>query len=56
MGSLYRRKQKIRHVDGAVEYRELPTIWLKYYQGGRAIRESTGTTKETVAKADASRA
>ena len=50
MGSLYRRKQKIRHVDGAVEYRELPTIWLKYYQGGRAIRESTGTTKETVAK------
>lgn len=46
MGSLYRRKQKLR--DGTV--RELPTIWIKYYQNGRAVRESTGTTKETVAR------
>ena len=46
MGSLYKRKQKMP--DGTV--RELPTIWIKYYQGGRAVRESTGTTKETVAR------
>jgi integrase len=46
MGSLYRRKQKMP--DGTV--RELPTIWLKYYQHGRQMRESTGTTKETVAR------
>lgn len=46
MGCLYKRKQKL--ADGT--YRELPTIWLKYYQGGRAVRESTGTTKETVAR------
>ncbi len=46
MGSLYRRKQKL--ADGT--WRELPTIWIKYYQGGRAVRESTGTTKETVAR------
>jgi integrase len=46
MGSLYRRKQKL--ADGT--FRELPTIWIKYYQNGRAIRESTGTTKETVAR------
>ena len=46
MGCLYRRKQKLK--DGSV--RELPTWWLKYYQGGRAIRESTGTDKETVAR------
>jgi hypothetical protein len=26
------------------------TICAKYYQGGRAVRESTGTTKETVAR------
>jgi integrase len=46
MGSLYKRKQKL--TDGTV--RELPTIWIKYYQNGRAVRESTGTTKETVAR------
>src|SRR6185295_16792789 len=46
MGSLYQRKQKL--TDGT--YRELPTIWIKYYQNGRAVRESTGTTKETVAR------
>ena len=37
MGSLYTRKGS--------KY-----IWLKYYQNGRAVRESSGTTKETVAK------
>src|SRR6266545_4639520 len=46
MGSLYRRKQKL--TDGTI--RELPTIWIKYYQNGRAVRESTGTTKETLAR------
>ena len=46
MGSFYRRKQKAP--DGTS--RELPTIWIKYYQNGRAVRESTGTTKETVAR------
>jgi len=46
MGSLYKRKRTMP--DGSV--RERPTIWIKYYQGGRAIRESTGTTKETVAR------
>ena len=46
MGCLYKRKQKLP----SGEYRELPTIWIKYYQGGRAVRESTGTTKETVAR------
>ncbi len=46
MGSLYRRRQKMP--DGTV--REMPTIWIKYYQGGRAVRESTGTIKKTVAR------
>jgi len=46
MGSLYRRTKKL--ADGTV--RELPTIWIKYLQNGRVIRESTGTTKETVAR------
>ena len=46
MGSLYKRTYKTS--DG--EIRERPTWWLKYHQNGRAIRESTGTTKETVAK------
>ena len=27
-----------------------PYIWIKYYQNGRAVRESTGTTKKTVAR------
>ena len=46
MGSLYKRT--FTTPDG--EIRERPTFWLKYYQNGRAIRESTGTTKETVAR------
>lgn len=46
MGSLHKRKQKL--TDGTV--RELPTVWIKYYQNGRVVRESTGTTKETVAR------
>ena len=46
MGSLYKRTFKTP--DG--ETRERPTWWLKYHQNGRAIRESTGTTKETVAR------
>lgn len=45
MGCLYKRKQKLPNGD----YRELPTWWIKYYQGGRPVRESTGTEKETVA-------
>src|SRR5262245_40039594 len=46
MGCLYRRKRKRK--DGTV--RVLPTWWMKYYEGGRAVRESTGTDKETVAR------
>ena len=46
MGSLYKRTYKT--LGGTVH--ERPTWWLKYYQNGRAIRESTGTTKETVAR------
>ena len=46
MGVLYRRRQKMP--DGSV--RELPTWWIKYYENGRARRESTRTTKETVAR------
>src|SRR5262245_11315528 len=46
MGSLYKRKKRMP--DGSM--RELPTIWIKYIQNGRPIRESTGTTKETVAR------
>lgn len=46
MGSLYKRRH--RGPNGDVV--ESPIIWLKYYQNGRAIRESSGTTKETVAR------
>src|SRR5215510_4631372 len=46
MGCLYKRKQKLP----SGEYRELPIVWIKYYQNGRAVRESTGTPKETVAR------
>ena len=46
MGSLYKRKRTL--ADGTL--RELPTIWLKYHQNGRVVRESSGTTKETVAR------
>src|SRR5262245_36710170 len=45
MGSIYRRKKRIKG-----ELRELPTLWIKYRQGGRVMRESTGTTRETVAR------
>lgn len=46
MGSFYKRKH--RKPDGTIV--ESPTIWIKYYQNGRAVRESTGTTKETKAR------
>ena len=46
MGSLYKRTFKTP--DGTIH--ERPTWWLKYYQNGRAIRESSGTTKERVAR------
>jgi integrase len=46
MGSLYRRKK--RGANG--EFHELPTWWIKYRQNGRTMRESTETTKETVAR------
>lgn len=46
MGSIYKQKQRLP--DGS--YRELPTLWIKYYQHGRPVRESTGTTKETKAR------
>lgn len=46
MGSLYRRKQRLPNG----ETRSLPTWWIKYYRDGRAVRESTGTDKETVAR------
>src|SRR3954471_23744653 len=37
MGSIYRRPRS--------KY-----LWIKYYQHGRAVRESTGTKNETVAR------
>ena len=37
MGSLFKRAQS-------------KFWWIKYRQNGRTIRESTGTTKETVAR------
>lgn len=46
MVSLYRRR--VKRPDGTVN--ELPTWWLKYYQNGRVIRESSGSRKETVAR------
>ena len=46
MGSLYKRK--VRGANG--EWKELPTWWLKYYQNGRAVRESSRTQSERVAK------
>ena len=46
MGSLYKRT----FTTPAGETRERPTWWIKYHQNGRAIRESTGTKKETVAR------
>ena len=46
MGSLYKPTQTMK--DGTK--RERPTWWIKYYQNGRPVRESTGTNKETVAR------
>jgi hypothetical protein len=46
VGSLYRRKKKLS--DGTIA--ELPTWWLKYYQHGRQVRESSGTTNELKAR------
>src|SRR5579864_1756328 len=46
MGSLYKRTRKMP--DGTT--RTPPTWWIKYYQHGRPVRESTGMTKETVAR------
>ena len=46
MGSLYKRK--VREANG--EWKELPTWWLKYYQNGRAVRESSSTKSERVAR------
>jgi integrase len=46
MGCLYRRKQKLK--DGTI--RQSPIWWIKYYQNGRQMRESSGTMKETVAR------
>jgi integrase len=46
MGSPYRRSE--RRPDGTVV--DWPTWWLKYYQNGRPVRESSGTSKETVAR------
>jgi hypothetical protein len=37
MGMVYLRKRS-------------PYLWIKYYQHGRAVRESTGTTNPTVAR------
>jgi hypothetical protein len=37
MGSIYKRPNS-------------PYLWIKYYQHGRPVRESTGTIKETVAR------
>ena len=41
MGCLYKRKQKLP----SGEYREMRTWWIKYYQGGRPVRESTLQTR-----------
>src|SRR5215210_5073120 len=46
MASLYRRKHKNEAGETVVS----PILWLKYYANGRAVRESSGTTKETVAR------
>jgi hypothetical protein len=46
LGSIYRRKKKLP----SGEYVVLPTWWIKYHQNGRAVRESTGTHKETAAR------
>jgi hypothetical protein len=50
MGHIYRRKRKVKRSDGSIESVESPILWIKYYQGGRPIRESTGSTKEIIAR------
>jgi hypothetical protein len=37
MGTVYSRKRS-------------PYLWIKYYQHGRPVRESTGTKNEVVAR------
>ena len=46
MGTLYKRRK--RGPDGTMK--EFPTWWIKYHVNGRSVRESTGTTKVTVAR------
>ena len=46
MGSIYNPKWRAR--NGTIKV--TPILWIKYRQHGRVIRESTGTTKETVAR------
>ena len=46
MGSLFKRRK--RGPDGTMK--EFPTWWIKYRVGGRTVRETTGTTKVTVAR------
>ena len=46
MGSLFRRKRK--RTNGTVIL--LPTLWLKYHQHGRQVRESSGTTNPVKAR------
>jgi len=42
MGSIYRRKTRDGHATGP--------YWVKYFVNGRAVRESSGTEKETEAR------
>jgi len=46
VGSLFRRKRK--RTNGTVIL--LPTLWLKYHQHGRQVRESSGTTNPVKAR------
>jgi hypothetical protein len=36
MGSIYQRRQ--RQTDGTMK--KLPTLWIKYYQKGRAVHNA----------------
>ena len=47
MGMLYRRKKRDLMTGKLVE---LGPLWMKYYDHGRPIRESTGTPDRTEAK------
>jgi len=46
MGSLYRKRRK--RADGSIVEEQI--WWVKYYEGGRPVRESTGTDKEQEAR------